>query len=46
MTLLNGSAKAKTDKAKSQLGWKPKFPNQKQGIEQALLTWRAHEATP
>jgi nucleoside-diphosphate-sugar epimerase len=42
--LLAGSAKAKTEKAKSQLGWKPKFPNQQQGIEQALLTWRAHEA--
>ncbi len=47
MALLNASAKAKNDKAKSQLGWKLKFPNQKQGIEQVLLTWRAHEvATP
>lgn len=44
LALLNASAKAKTDKAKSQLGWKPKFPNQQQGIEQVLLTWRAHEA--
>jgi len=44
MALLSGSAKAKTDKAKSQLGWKLKFPDQQQGISQALLTWRAHEA--
>jgi nucleoside-diphosphate-sugar epimerase len=44
LALLNASSKAKNDKAKSQLGWKPKFPNQKQGIEQVLLTWRAHEA--
>jgi nucleoside-diphosphate-sugar epimerase len=41
--LLNTSAKAKNDKAKSQLGWTLKYPQQQVGIEQMLLAWRAHE---
>jgi nucleoside-diphosphate-sugar epimerase len=41
--LLNTSARAKNEKAKSQLGWVPKYPQQQPGIEQTLLAWRAHE---
>ncbi len=31
-------------KIKSALGWRPMYPTQKNGIEQALLVWRAAEA--
>ncbi|MBZ0295504.1 MAG: NAD-dependent epimerase/dehydratase family protein [Anaerolineae bacterium] len=40
--LLAASAKAKTDKAREVLGWQPQHASYHQGIEQALLAWRAH----
>jgi nucleoside-diphosphate-sugar epimerase len=42
--MLGVSASAKNDKAKAQLGWAPRYPHHKQGIEQTLLAWRAEEA--
>jgi nucleoside-diphosphate-sugar epimerase len=32
---------ASSAKAKAVLGWQPRFPDYKQGIEDALLSWRA-----
>lgn len=40
--LLDVSAKADNSKAKEQLGWTLKYPNQHAGVEQTLLAWRAH----
>lgn len=40
--LLTASAKASTDKAREVLGWQPQHISFHQGIEQALLTWRAY----
>jgi nucleoside-diphosphate-sugar epimerase len=39
------SVRAKNDKAKAQLGWSPRYPTYREGIEQTLLAWRA-EAQP
>jgi nucleoside-diphosphate-sugar epimerase len=44
--LLDSSARAKNDKAKETLGWSPRYPGFQTGIEQALMIWRAEEATP
>jgi nucleoside-diphosphate-sugar epimerase len=41
VALLDNSVRVKNDKAKTQLGWSPKYPDFRQGIEQALLYWRA-----
>jgi len=38
-------AHAHNTEAKSALGWKPRFPNYRVGIDDTLLTWRAEEAT-
>jgi len=35
------SLRVKNDKAKAQLGWSPRYPSYREGIEQALLAWRA-----
>lgn len=43
MALLEGSARARNDKARNELGWTPRYAGQQQGIEQTLLVWRAHE---
>ena len=40
-TLLATSARLKNDKAKSVLGWTPKYPTIQSGLEQMLLSWRA-----
>ncbi len=40
--LLDVSAKADNSKAKQQLGWTLKYPNQHAGVEHTLLAWRAH----
>lgn len=40
--LLAVSAVAKTDKARAALGWQPQTTSFHQGIQQALLAWRAH----
>ena len=40
--LLDVSAAATNTKAKNQLGWTLKYPNQHAGVEQTLLAWRAH----
>lgn len=41
--LLGASARASNQRAKDVLGWKPLYPTQREGIEQALLIWRAQE---
>ncbi len=41
--LLGTSARLKNDKAKQVLGWSPRFPGYKAGLEQTLLQWRAIE---
>lgn len=38
--LIDMSLTLKTDKAKSVLGWTPRYPNYKAGVEQTLLHWR------
>ncbi|MCA0456580.1 MAG: NAD(P)-dependent oxidoreductase [Chloroflexi bacterium] len=43
--LLTTSARLKNDKAKQVLGWTPRYPNYKLGLEQTLLQWRAAEPT-
>ncbi len=40
-TLLTVSARLKNDKAKQLLGWKPRYPDYRAGLEQTLLEWRA-----
>jgi nucleoside-diphosphate-sugar epimerase len=40
------SLRVKNDKAKAQLGWTPRFPTYREGIEQTLLVWRAETAHP
>jgi nucleoside-diphosphate-sugar epimerase len=35
------SLRVKNEKAKAQLGWSPRYPSHREGVEQALLTWRA-----
>lgn len=39
--LLKFSVKASNDKAKTELGWSPKYASRMEGIEQTLRTWRA-----
>jgi len=41
--LLDTSVRLKNDKAKQVLGWQPRYPNYKVGLEQAMLQWRANE---
>ncbi len=41
--LLDTSARLKNDKAKQTLGWQPRYPNYKAGLEQTMLQWRASE---
>jgi len=38
---LNTSVRLKTDKAKQALGWMPRYPSFRPGIDQALMVWRA-----
>lgn len=35
------SLRVKNDKAKTQLGWSPRYPSYREGVEQVLLAWRA-----
>ena len=42
--LLEQSFKVKNDKAKEQLGWKPKHTDQTSGFEDTMLVWRARDA--
>lgn len=42
--LLTVSARLKNDKAKQLLGWNPRYPNYRVGLEQTLLEWRAMPA--
>lgn len=44
LALLATSVKARNDKARTQLGWTPRFASHIQGIEHTLLAWRAREA--
>ncbi len=41
--LLDSSVRLKNDKAKQILGWQPRYPNYKVGLEQTMLQWRASE---
>lgn len=41
--LLDASARLKNDKAKQVLGWQPRYPNYRAGLEQTMLQWRASE---
>ncbi len=41
--LLDASVRLKNDKAKHVLGWQPRYPNYKAGLEQTMLQWRASE---
>jgi nucleoside-diphosphate-sugar epimerase len=41
--LLDASLRLKNDKAKQVLGWQPRYPNYRAGLEQTLLQWRAVE---
>jgi len=41
--LLDSSVRLKNDKAKQILGWQPRYPNYKAGLEQTMLQWRATE---
>lgn len=43
--ILAASARARTDRAKAELGWTPRYPDQRAGIEQTLLAWRAAAAS-
>jgi nucleoside-diphosphate-sugar epimerase len=40
------SLRVKNDRAKAQLGWMPRYPTYREGIEQTLLAWRAEAAQP
>lgn len=40
------SLRVKNDKVKAQLGWTPRYPTYREGIEQTLLAWRAEAAQP
>jgi hypothetical protein len=42
-TLLNTSIRARNDKARQVLGWKPRYPSFRAGIDHALLLSRAGE---
>jgi nucleoside-diphosphate-sugar epimerase len=42
-SLLDSSVRLKNDKAKQVLGWQPRYPNYRVGLEQTLLQWRAVE---
>jgi nucleoside-diphosphate-sugar epimerase len=39
--LLSMSSRLRNDRAKEILGWKPRYPDYRAGIEQTLLEWRA-----
>jgi nucleoside-diphosphate-sugar epimerase len=39
--LISFSANPSNAKAKTQLGWEPKYKTYQDGIEQAMLAWRA-----
>jgi nucleoside-diphosphate-sugar epimerase len=39
--LISFSAKPANAKAKDQLGWEPKYKTYQDGVEQAMLAWRA-----
>ncbi len=41
--LLDSSVRLKNDKAKQVLGWQPRYPNYRVGLEQTMLQWRASE---
>jgi nucleoside-diphosphate-sugar epimerase len=41
VALMSLHARASSAKAKEVLGWQPRFPDYKQGIDDALLSWRA-----
>ena len=41
--VLDSSVRLKNDKAKQTLGWQPRYPNYKAGLEQTMLQWRASE---
>lgn len=41
--LLGASARPRNDKAKQTLGWTPRYPNYRAGLDQTLLVWRAEE---
>lgn len=43
--LETGSVKVKNTRARNDLGWTPRFTTHTAGIEDALLSWRAAEAT-
>jgi nucleoside-diphosphate-sugar epimerase len=38
------SLRVKNDRAKTELGWTPRYPTYREGIEQTLLMWRAEQA--
>ena len=42
-SVLDSSARLKNDKAKQVLGWQPRYPNYRAGLEQTMLQWRANE---
>jgi nucleoside-diphosphate-sugar epimerase len=39
--LLNSSHKVSNARAKSLLGWSPRFPNYRAGLDQVMMNWRA-----
>ncbi len=39
--ILASSARAAADRAKTELGWQPRYPDYRAGLEQTLLAWRA-----
>ena len=39
--ILDASARARADRAKTELGWAPRYTDHRAGIEQTLLAWRA-----
>ncbi|MEP6985928.1 MAG: NAD(P)-dependent oxidoreductase [Chloroflexota bacterium] len=41
--VLDSSVRLKNDKAKQILGWQPRYPNYRAGLEQTMLQWRASE---
>jgi len=41
--LLGMAVEASNAKAKEKLGWTPKYPSYREGIDQTLLVWRAEE---
>jgi len=38
---LNSSHKVTNARAKSMLGWSPRYPNVRAGLDQVLMNWRA-----